>query len=111
MKESQVVKQCTDLLKAYRIIHWKNHVLNGRFSGFGQKKSYVIQTGLKGLADMSVMLNDGRILFVEYKSLKGGQSQDQKDFEKECNKRDIPYIVISDVNDLREILEIYGVIK
>jgi len=113
MKESAVVKQCTDLLKAYGIIHWRNSVLHGYFRGFKKKKSYVVKTGVSGLADWSFLMTDGsgRTVYMETKKPKGKQRDSQIEFETECIKLNVPYILIDDVNDLIEYLKIYGMIK
>lgn len=110
IKESQVVRVCIDLLKLKRIIHWRNNVLNGRFKGVGEQKTRHVINGTKGLADWAFLLNDnsGRTVYLEIKAPGKKQSQDQKDFQTDCDRRNVPYYCIDNVNDLIEILEIYG---
>jgi hypothetical protein len=108
--EASVVKSCTDLLKIKRIIHWRNNVLNGEFRGAGETFWRHVVNGIKGLADWAFLLNDGsgRTVYLEIKKPGGVQSQNQKDFQADCDRRNVPYYCIDNVNDLIEILEIYG---
>ena len=110
IKESQIVRSCTDLLKLKRIIHWRNNVLNGKFQGHGEKKWRHVINGTKGLADWAFLLNDGsgRTVYLEIKAPGKKQSQDQKDFQADCDRLGVPYYCIDDSADLVEILEIYG---
>ena len=110
VSEANVVRSCVDLLKIKRIIFWKNHVINGKIKGSGEKSFRHIITGTAGMGDLSFMLNDGsgRIAFIEFKSPTGKQSQVQIDFEKECIKRNVLYFVVRDPADLQEILEMFG---
>ena len=108
--ENQVVRSCIDLLKIKRIIHWRNNVLDGKFQGYKEKKWRHVKNGTKGLADWAFLLNDGsgRTIYLEIKAPGKKQSQDQKDFQADSDRRNVPYYCIDDVNDLIEILEIYG---
>jgi len=112
ISEAQIIKSCVEYLQFMKIVHWKNHVLNGTFKGFGQSKSYVVKTGIKGMGDMSIPLTNGSglIMFIEFKTETGSQSQDQKDFEKFCIANGIPYFIVRSVEDLKEILSIYNII-
>ena len=113
IKESVVSKACRKILRANRIPHWRNNVLTGLFRGFKEKVLRAVQTGTKGMGDISFVMTDGsgRTAYLETKRPVGGvQSQDQKDFEAMCIKWGIPYYMVSSVNDLEEILEIYGML-
>ena len=114
IKENPVSKGCRKLLKDNHIPHWRNNVLHGLFRGFKEKALRAVQTGTKGMGDISFVMTDGsgRTAFVETKRPVGGvQSQDQKDFEAMCIKYGIPYFIVSYIVDLEEILEIYGMLE
>ena len=115
IKEGPVSKACRKLLKDNHIPHWRNNVLFGLFKGFGAGKAMrAVQTGTKGMGDISFILTDGsgRTAYLETKRPVGGkQSQDQKDFEAMCIKWGCPYYMVSGVEDLIEILEIYGMLR
>jgi len=108
--EKQVTKECIDLLKVKQIIHWRNNVLDGKFRGSGEKNWRHVKNGVPGLSDWSFLLNDGsgRCVFLELKKTGGKQSQNQIDFQADCERRLIPYYCVDDVIDLKEILDIYG---
>ena len=108
--EKEVTKECVDLLKLKQIVHWRNNSLSGWLTSTNGGKRQFIKTGTKGLSDYSFLLNDGsgRTVMLEFKATGGKMSQDQIDFEKACSDRNVPYYCIDNVNDLVEILEIYG---
>ena len=107
--EAQVTKECTDLLKVKQIVHWRNNVLDGKFQCYKEKKWRHVKNGIKGMGDWSFVLNDGsgRTVFLELKATGKKQSQDQKDFESDCVKRNVLYFCIDNVNDLLEILSMF----
>lgn len=108
--EAQVTKECIDLLKVKQIVHWRNNVLNGYFSATRTGSRRYVRSGIAGLSDYCFLLNDGsgRTVYLEFKSSTGKQSQEQIDFEKSCTDRNVLYFVVSDVNDLLEILSMFG---
>lgn len=114
IKENPVSKGCRRLLKANKIPHWRNNVLNGLFRGYKEKKLRSVQTGTKGMGDISFILTDGsgRTAYLETKRPVGGvQSDDQKDFEAMCIKWGCPYYLVSSVEDLKEILEVHEILE
>ena len=114
IKESPVSKECRELLRLNHIPHWRNNVLTGLFRGFKEKVLRVVQTGTKGMGDISFVMTDGsgQTAYLETKRPVGGrQSQDQKDFEAMCIKLGVPYYMVSSANDLAEILEVHGMLK
>ncbi len=113
VKENSVSKACRKLLKDNHIPHWRNNVLVGLFRGFKEKALRAVHTGTKGMGDISFVLTDGsgRTVYLETKRPVGGeQSDDQKSFEAMCIKWGCPYFLVSSVEDLKEILEIYGML-
>lgn len=108
--EAQVTKECVAIFRKKKIIHFRNNVLHGKFKGFKDKAWRIVKTGLKGISDWGFFLNDGsgRTVYLELKATGEDQSQDQKDFQADCDKRNIPYYAIDDPIDLMEILDIYG---
>ena len=56
----------------------------------------------KGVADMLV-IRHGAPIFLEFKSAKGKQSEDQKEFEKECKEAGAEYHVIRSVDEVIHI--------
>jgi hypothetical protein len=47
-----------------------------------------------GVADLVLMLENGKALFVELKILKGVQSPNQKEFERNCIMRGFDYLLL-----------------
>ena len=81
----------------------------------GKTKTYAMPTkngvyrkdkyAFRGYPDLTVFMP--KLVFVEVKSAKGYQSQDQKWFEELCQKADIPYLLVYSLAELMEkIIEI-----
>lgn len=112
--ESQTKKDCFELLHINGVKHWPVHSFHGNVKGYGDKRWRSMKTGCKGISDSQFLLSDGsgRTVYLEFKKLKGGrQSDDQKAFEADCIKLNVPYILVSHWMDLAEFLEVYGMLK
>lgn len=109
--ENKVYAECELLCKLNGLIHWRNQVLNGFYRPNKKVKEYWIRQGIKGLADMAILLPNGKTLYCETKKKGGKQRESQKDFERDCIKLDVPYIVVDHWQDLSEWLDINGFLK
>ena len=58
-----------------------------------------------GVADLVLLLKGGKTVFLEVKTDKGRQSENQKEFEKEIKKLDFDYYIVRSVEDVEEILK------
>jgi hypothetical protein len=111
--EAAISKACEQFLTLNGIINWRASVLNGQCKGFGDKHWRPIKTGIAGLSDRQALLPDGtgRTLYIEVKKPGGKQRQSQKEFESECLKLGVPYVLVESVEDLAECLDAFGVLK
>lgn len=60
---------------------------------------------LAGVADLQVLLNNGKSLFLEVKTEKGKQQQTQKSFEDKCKELGHNYHVVRSVDDVINVLQ------
>lgn len=60
---------------------------------------------LAGVADLQVLLNNGKSLFLEVKTEKGKQQQTQKSFEDKCKELGHNYHVVRSVEDVINVLQ------
>lgn len=114
VKESQVSKDCKELLDLNGLPNWRNNVLKGWFRAYNEPpgKERAVDTGTAGLSDRSTILPDGRTLYIETKRPKGEkQSQEQIGFEKMCIDNNAPYICVRSWLELAEYLDILGYLK
>jgi hypothetical protein len=58
-----------------------------------------------GVADLSLMLEVGKIAYIELKITKGVQSAAQKDFEQLCKAVGAPYFIARSIEDFQKIIE------
>lgn len=109
--ESGVLRACCDLLTAERI-WWRRWntgaVKNGnRFYRFGKKGDGDI------LASIKYPLTGNSwtplILWIECKSNSGKQTEDQRRFQEEVEAQGHDYLVVRDVDTLREWLKERGI--
>ena len=89
-KESDIQAQVLEWLFMNKIFHWRspNYSAPGRTF-----------TGKKGLADITCILDDGQMIWLEIKSANGKQSIEQIQFQREVEKRGHIYILTNSVDD------------
>ena len=56
----------------------------------------------KGVADSFIIYNN-QVIFIEFKTIKGKQSEEQKDFENICKNNNIKYYVIHSFDEFLNI--------
>ena len=66
---------------------------------------------LAGVADVCVMMNNGRTGWLEFKTVKGKQSLAQKVFEGWCIALAHPYELCRDLQDAIDVLTRWGALK
>lgn len=67
--------------------------------------SKVVSSGvLWGVADLCLVL-DGKVIFIELKSLNGRLSDYQKQFQSKCLALSVEYHVVRDLLEFKEILK------
>lgn len=112
MKEGHVVKACLEYLNLRGFFAWRNQTgmiaLND-----GKYGKRVIRQGIKGGADIVCLMPGGRFLAVECKTPhkpgpRGGtkgttQTNDQKWFQEEVERRGGIYIVARSIDDLMHL--------
>ena len=82
---------------------WKNQTV-GIYNA--KKKCYQMPNSphaLKGVSDI-VAIKRGRVLFIEVKTLKGKQSEHQKEFERNLKTMGGNYLLIRSLKELKEQL-------
>jgi len=60
-----------------------------------------------GVADLSLLTNGGRIVFIELKTAKGRQSSKQKDFQSLCDLIGAPYHLVRCLEEFIELINAY----
>jgi hypothetical protein len=90
-----------------------NHRDKGIFVSIPNDESNVVQskrktlTGRrKGAADVVLILNRGRVIWVEFKTLTGRQSEFQKQFETRVTSLGHKYIIIRSLKEFQEFCKI-----
>ena len=107
--EAQIQQSC--------IVYFRNKYcrkgLDVRYSIFsvpneaGYRNKQFVSTGmLPGVSDTIVVL-DGKVLFIEFKTATGKQSERQKDFEETVKDLGHPYFICRNFNDFVCIIENY----
>ena len=65
-------------------------------------------TGLtSGVADTIVILPNSKILFVEFKTKKGRQSESQKEFEMRITNLNLDYFIIRSFEEFKNLINNY----
>lgn len=64
-------------------------------------------TGLKnGVADTHVLLPNGKIIFVEFKTPTGTQRKEQKEFQLHVEELGFEYYIIRSVEEFKELINV-----
>ena len=64
-----------------------------------------------GVADLCVMLQGGRVGWLEIKTAKGKQSNSQKGFAAVCAELGHPYALVRSLNEAISVLREWGALK
>lgn len=74
-----------------------------------QRAARLKATGLRaGVADLVIAGNDGKIYFMEVKTLKGKLLESQKNFMRICKERSWPYAVVRSAQDALACIKAWG---
>ena len=103
MSEADVSKEIQAFLSDRGLFWWRSQVFKGRVKG-----GY-LQTGIKGLSDITVMLPACH-LYIEIKKPDGKQKDGQKEFERKCKKLGHYYTVARSAHDVEVQLRRMGII-
>ena len=108
--ESGVLRACLDLLAAEKIWHrrWNGGAvkIGSRFLRFGKPGDGDI-LAIPVVRYQCICCSSGHTvtalhpLWIECKSDSGKQSEDQKNFQEECRERSHTYLLVRDVDTLR----------
>lgn len=94
-------------LKKVLWFHVANEIANGKHPVFGAKLK---KMGKKaGIADYVFMYSDGCFM-VEVKA-KSPQTKAQKEIEKECLDKNIPYFIVHSLDELIQVLKDMHIVK
>lgn len=60
---------------------------------------------MAGVSDTIIILPNSKIIFVEFKTLKGRQSDKQKDFEKRVKAHGYDYYIVRSFEEFKELIK------
>lgn len=114
MKESQIQRAIMDYLAAERIPAFRMNT--GAMFGSHKGKKWAVRFGQKGMADIFATPWTGRVfggtrlscldhLWIEVKTAKGVQSDDQVEFQRYVEENGMEYLLARSVDDVREWIE------
>ena len=104
-KESDIQKAILDYLRLKKIFCFRSNC--GAMPGEYKGKPWFVRFGMPGVSDIIGILtlnNLGVILCVEVKSLKGKQSDAQKEFQEKIQSAGGLYILAKSIDDV-----VYGI--
>jgi hypothetical protein len=96
--ETAIDNEIEDVIDKWHLKHWRNQVFSGRV------KNGWLNTGTPGLPDRSVMLWDGKTLYIEVKRPGKELSIDQIDFRDHCKKIKAPWMLAESADDVHRYL-------
>jgi hypothetical protein len=102
--EAPISKDIQAYLTKIGVFHYRSQVYRGK-----TKTGAFLHTGVKGLADLTCILQDC-LLFIETKKADGVQSTHQKAFMWRVRQLGHEYIVARSVDDVERKLKELGVI-
>ncbi len=100
--ETQLVKACLQWLHVYGYFAYRSN--SGAFALGDGKSSRFVRFGVKGLADITGILHDGRALYVECKMLGKKLTLDQRSFRLQVESTGGVYLLVYSVDELAAML-------
>lgn len=105
MTEQQIQTECF-------IWHWNNYPEERRMLFHADNNSANAIVGnrkkssgvVKGVSDMVLLTHSG-VAFLEFKTLVGVQSPEQKDFQSKCIERGCTYIIVRSVEQFKNLIQ------
>lgn len=98
--ESEVVSAVCEYLALRNYFFWRQN--NAGIYDVTQRRFRSMPLwSMKGVSDV-ILLNDGTIHFIECKSSKGSQSQEQKAFQRAVEENGGRYYIVKNLDDLRD---------
>lgn len=86
------------------------HVPNQRGTRKGWEQGLLTGMGMqRGVADLALILPGGQAAFLEFKTLKGQQSPDQRQFQRLVTERGAKYALCRSLEDVEAALVSWGV--
>lgn len=79
----------------------------------GGKRNVIVAKQLKdegvraGVADLILLTDNGKVVFIEMKTKKGTQTESQKAFEMMCLENGYIYKIVRSFEDFKKLIEIY----
>ena len=109
MSESKLQAECFQW-------HWNTHPEQRRrlFMNYNNPPNSIKGNQLKaqgmvaGVADMTYLLPNGRIAFIEFKTPIGKQAEVQKQFQAVCTALEIPYFIIRTFDQFKECINSFS---
>ena len=87
------------------------HVPNGGLRNKREAAKLKRMGVLPGVADIVIVLSNGRTVFVEVKMPAGKLSKDQNEFRMFCNARNFPYFIIRSISEAEKYFKSFGILK
>ena len=110
MKTEAKIQQ--EIIEWYRKNHYGKGVIfsvpNERAGGYMAMKDLLLTGLLSGVSDL-VVVENGRVLFVEVKDHKGTQKPKQKKFEKNVKSLGYNYHLVRTLEEFKKIIKINSV--
>ena len=104
-KEKEVIKAVLEWLGWHHIFAWRQN--SGRFFFKVGSKTRMFNTGIKGQADITGILEDGKRLEIECKRRGEGPTPDQKAFLNKMKENGGVAFVAYEIEDLEKQLKDY----
>jgi hypothetical protein len=97
-------------LRAFPEVFWFS-IPNAGLRSFGTATRMKAEGLTAGIADICIMLEGGRTLWLELKSSKGRQSDYQKGFQAICDRLGHAYILAHNLDEAVGQLKAFGALK
>lgn len=87
------------------------HPPNGEYRS-GRTGARLKAMGVRpGVADIVIVLPNGRAAFLELKTEKGTLSKEQRAFREQCEANGAPYAVARSPEEVKAVLTVWGALK
>ena len=107
--EDEIQKECTKYLFDMEVLGWLTfyHTPNGGKRNIREAARFKSLGVRPGVSDLTIIIDGGRVLFVELKAPKGSLSKNQEKFLGRVDALGCPTAVCKSLTELQEFIEPY----
>ena len=105
LSEAQILRAALDTLDIMRIPYIRNNNFCGKIQRPNGSMGYMRNSSFPGSPDLIIFIRNGRCIHCEFKSEKGRQSEEQKNYEKKITSLGYTYVIVRSPDEFISLIQ------